>query len=100
MAVLKDMLFMYVSVCRYFTDYPRTQDFFEHFKGKSLDDLKTSAKLRAHGTTVLHAVTAMVENLDDLDTLVVLLQNTADRHTPRGVKFMEYEVSGRLRMYN
>ena len=49
--------------------------------------------MQAHGTTVLHAVTAMVENLDDVDTLVVLLQNTADRHCPRGVKFLEYEVS-------
>ncbi|KAK2181726.1 hypothetical protein NP493_383g00037 [Ridgeia piscesae] len=76
---------------KYFTEYPRTQDFFEHFKGKSLEELKTSAKLRAHGTTVLHAVTAMVENLDDLDTMVVLLNNTVDRHTPRTVGFPEYD---------
>ncbi|KAI0215889.1 hypothetical protein LSAT2_032024 [Lamellibrachia satsuma] len=81
---------------RYFEEYPRTQDFFEHFKGKSLEELKTSPKLRAHGTTVLHAVTAMVENLDDPDTMVVLLNNTVDRHTPRTVGFPEYAVGTML----
>ncbi|KAI0209094.1 hypothetical protein LSAT2_006220 [Lamellibrachia satsuma] len=74
---------------KYFKEYPRIQDFFVPFKGKSLEELKTSPKLRAHGTTVLHAVTAMVENLDDPDTMVVLLNNTAERHTPRTVAFPE-----------
>ena len=65
----------------------------------SLEELRASPKMQAHGTTVLHAVTAMVENLDDVDTLVVLLQNTADRHCPRGVKFLEYEVSIRSMLF-
>ena len=83
------------TVCRYFKEYPRIQGYFPYFEGKSLDELRDSDKLRSAGTTVLNAVTSIVENLDDPDTMVVLQNNTAERHTPRSVTFREYEV-GRL----
>lgn len=79
---------------RLFQTYPVIQDRFELFKGKSLDELRTSPKMKAHATSVFYALTSYVENVDDPETLVGLVQKIAVSHVGRGIPSDDFEVSG------
>ncbi|KAK7070956.1 oxygen carrier activity protein [Halocaridina rubra] len=75
-----------------FRRQPVLQTRFKGFAGKSEDELKNSRRLAAHGSTVMLAINNLVENLDDLDTLVDLLKTTGDNHFRRGVPKGDFEL--------
>ncbi|ESO91320.1 hypothetical protein LOTGIDRAFT_203115 [Lottia gigantea] len=75
----------------YFIAYPYTQDYFHKFKGKDLKQVEKSAQMRSHGTTVMHALNALVENLDDPECLVDLLQKNAVTHFKLGIRYQQYK---------
>ncbi|BFZ10645.1 hypothetical protein BsWGS_13684 [Bradybaena similaris] len=74
-----------------FEAYPVIQDRFELFKGKPLDELRTSPKMKAHATSVFYALTSYVENVDDPETLVGLVQKIAVTHVGRGIPSDDFE---------
>ncbi|XP_041348067.1 globin-like [Gigantopelta aegis] len=73
-----------------FKEYPYTQDYFEQFKGKSLEELKTSTTMRAHATTVMYSIGSLVENLDDAECLVQLCQKIGRNHFHREVSLRSF----------
>nr|XP_053653311.1 globin-like isoform X1 [Cherax quadricarinatus]XP_053653313.1 globin-like isoform X1 [Cherax quadricarinatus]XP_053653314.1 globin-like isoform X1 [Cherax quadricarinatus] len=70
---------------RLFQDAPLIQTRFKGFVGLTEDELRTNKRLVAHGTTVLMAITSMVDNIDDVSVLVELLKNTGANHNTRGI---------------
>ncbi|KAK6177778.1 hypothetical protein SNE40_015812 [Patella caerulea] len=76
---------------RLFKAYPKSQDFFEHFKGKDPESLRKKTMLRVHGTTVMHALNSMVESIDDPECLIGLLERNALSHYPRGIRIQHYQ---------
>nr|CBN88274.1 hemoglobin [Carcinus maenas] len=75
-----------------FQEEPVLQTRFKGFAGKSIEELKNSKRLAAHGTTVVMAITAMVDNLEDVSVLVELLKNTGANHRDRGVPKGDFEL--------
>ncbi|KAG7164355.1 Globin-like [Homarus americanus] len=61
---------------RLFREEPQLKTRFKGFMNKTEDQLRENKRLAAHGTTVLTAITSMVDNLDDVGVLVELLQTT------------------------
>uniref|UniRef100_A0A0B6ZNH9 Globin n=1 Tax=Arion vulgaris TaxID=1028688 RepID=A0A0B6ZNH9_9EUPU len=74
-----------------FEEFPYMQDQFEPFKGKSLSELRTSPKMKAHATSVFYVITSYVETVDDPETLVGLVQKIAVTHVDRGINVKEFE---------
>ncbi|XP_045602393.1 globin D, coelomic [Procambarus clarkii] len=70
---------------RLFQDEPIIQTRFKGFAGVPEAELRKSKRLVAHGTTVMMAITSMVDNLDDVSVLVELLKNTGANHKNRGI---------------
>lgn len=70
---------------KFFTLHPEAQDYFHDFKGLSIDEVRTHKKLRAHALSVMYAFKSFIDSLDDLDTLIELVQKNARSHAPRGV---------------
>lgn len=64
------------------------------FRFRDEEDLYASPALRKHATGVVATVGAAVGLLEDLDTLVPILQDLGARHVPRGVKAEYYPVVG------
>ncbi|KAK3854693.1 hypothetical protein Pcinc_038843, partial [Petrolisthes cinctipes] len=71
---------------RLFREHPQIQTRFRGFDGKSEAELKTSKRLVAHATTVMMAITSLVDNIDDPSVLVELLTTTGQNHHNRGVQ--------------
>ncbi|GFO27696.1 globin [Plakobranchus ocellatus] len=76
----------------YFKAYPSMQDLFPAFKGRPLDELRTSPALRAHATSVMYAIKSYVGTVDDAETLAGLVTKMATSHVPRGIKAENLEV--------
>ena len=76
-----------------FREYPYTQDYFEHFKGKSLEELQTSTQMRAHATTVMYSIGSLVENLEDSECLIQLVNKLGRNHFHREVSLKSFVVS-------
>ncbi|KAK0062358.1 globin [Biomphalaria pfeifferi] len=74
-----------------FLAYPYMQNYFSLFKGKSIEELRTSAKLKAHATSVMYALTSYVENVEDSENLVGLVQKIAVSHIGRGITVEDFE---------
>ncbi|XP_059165568.1 globin-like [Physella acuta] len=74
-----------------FTAYPYMQNYFDLFKGKSISELRSSPKLKAHATSVMYAITSYVENVEDSENLVGLVQKIAVSHIGRGIKVDDFE---------
>lgn len=73
--------------------YPNIQDMFKRLKGKSVEELRKNASLRAHGLDFNRMMSAYVENLDDVECLVNLIQKIILSHLPRNIGPAEYLVS-------
>ncbi|XP_067684142.1 globin-like [Haliotis asinina] len=74
-----------------FTAYPNQQEFFPLFHDKSLEELASSSKMRAHATTVMYQIGSFVDNLDDPECLVALIEKVANNHLKRGIRMKEFE---------
>lgn len=71
---------------------PELQTRFKGFAGKSKAELRNSKRLVAHGTTVLMAISSLVDNLDDVSVLVELLKNIAANHKERGIPYHDFQL--------
>ncbi|XP_055336239.1 cytoglobin-2-like isoform X2 [Paramacrobiotus metropolitanus] len=71
---------------RYFSRFPEFKDAFESLRDVRLQDIGKSHKLRAHSVQVMHALTALIDNLNDPDVLVSLLMKTGRNHAKRGMR--------------
>ncbi|CAL1528705.1 unnamed protein product [Lymnaea stagnalis] len=74
-----------------FVAHPHMQDYFQLFKGKSVAELRSSPKMKAHATSVMYALTSYVENVEDSENLVGLIQKIAISHLGRGIELQEFE---------
>ncbi|CAD5122329.1 DgyrCDS10769 [Dimorphilus gyrociliatus] len=79
-----------------FTMYPETQNMFKRLKNKSVEELRKSAALRAHGLDFNRMLSAFVENLDDVECLVNLIQKVVLSHLPRKIGPDEYLVVAKV----
>lgn len=89
---------------RYFRKHPESQQRFSAFKDVPVEELKGSSKLQAHANSVMYAVTAVVDNLDDSECLVEMLRKLGLNHAGHMVTKQEFKVnneqfylSGRVR---
>merc|ERR1712137_789329 len=79
-----------------FREHEDIRSFFKLFEGMSLEEIEKSSKLRAHATNFRMGVASYVENLDieDLSTVVVLIQKTAENHfVRRQIRGKEFRVA-------
>ncbi|XP_064107359.1 globin-like [Macrobrachium nipponense] len=75
-----------------FREEPVIQSRFKGFQNKTEEQLRTNRRLAAHASTVLHAITLLVDNLDDVSTLVELLKTTGENHCKRGIPKGDFEL--------
>lgn len=75
----------------FFKRHPEHQKLFHDFKDVRVSELPNEQKFRGHAVRVFFAITSLIDNLDDLDTVVDILQKTARDHKPRGVKGQQFE---------
>lgn len=71
---------------------PELQTRFKGFTNKTEEELKTNRRFAAHGSTVLHAITTLVDNLDDTPTLLDLLKTTGANHHNRGIPRKDFDL--------
>ena len=76
-----------------FEQHPPSQTRFKHFVNKSAEELKTSKKLGAHGSTVMMAFSNMVDNIDDVGCLVEIIKSVGRNHMKRIIPKDDFEVS-------
>ncbi|KAG8432864.1 hypothetical protein GDO86_017210 [Hymenochirus boettgeri] len=68
-------------VIRLFTDYPETKVYFKKLNNIStLEEMKASAGIRAHGKRVMGALNEVIVNLNDWDVVNGALSELAQRH--------------------
>jgi hypothetical protein len=54
---------------------------------------RTNKKMRVHGTRVMHALSSMIQSLDELDVVAGIMMKTVDTHFDLGVDTVsQYEV--------
>ncbi|CAL4141546.1 unnamed protein product [Meganyctiphanes norvegica] len=75
-----------------FEEEPDLQQRFASFRDKDLSELRTNKRMAAHATTVMTAIQACVDNLDDVETLVELLKTTGVNHEKRGIPKEDFEL--------
>ncbi|CAG2185801.1 unnamed protein product [Mytilus edulis] len=68
-----------------FTTYPEAQKMFPMFDGLTIEEVRSSKKLRAHALSLMYALKSFLDNLDDSDTLDGLVRKNAINHAKRGV---------------
>ncbi|KAF5271231.1 hypothetical protein FQA39_LY08238 [Lamprigera yunnana] len=73
----------------FFKDFPEYQNFFP-FRDVPYEELRTNNKLRSHGVSVMYAIGAIVDNLDDNDVLIGLLEKNGESHGKRKVTAKHY----------
>ncbi|XP_033607391.1 globin isoform X2 [Cryptotermes secundus] len=75
---------------RFFKSNPSHQRYFEAFKDVSLKDLPSNRKFQAHCTSVMYALTSVVDNLDDTGCLVEMLTKLGQNHHRHGITRQEF----------
>ncbi|XP_060555774.1 hemoglobin-3-like [Ruditapes philippinarum] len=75
---------------------PDVRKFFKSFNGMKMEEIRTSAKLRAHAINFKHGITSFVDNLDDLDCLVVLVHKLTANHFRREIRIEHFKEAFRL----
>lgn len=74
-----------------FEEHPDIQTSFASFRDKELSELRTNKKMAAHAVTVMTAIQACVDNLNDVETLVEMLKSTGVNHDRRGIPRKDFE---------
>ena len=72
---------------------PESQSYFKAFANKTPEELKTDKRLAAHASTVMLAISGIVDNLGDAETLVHILKTTGRNHKRRGISKDAFIVS-------
>lgn len=75
-----------------FGEQPDLQSRFASFREKDLEELRTNKKMASHAVTVMTAIQACVDNLNDVETLVELLKTTGVNHDQRGIPREDFEI--------
>lgn len=73
-----------------FESNPSHQRHFEAFKDVPLKDLPSNRKFQAHCTSVMYALTSVVDNLDDTECLVEMLTKLGQNHHRHGITRQEF----------
>lgn len=76
---------------KYFQEHPEYQKFFRAFSDVPLSELRGNRRLLAHATSVMYAITSVVDNLDDPDCLIELLAKIGVSHIPRNLARHHFE---------
>ncbi|KAK2149401.1 hypothetical protein LSH36_454g05049 [Paralvinella palmiformis] len=77
---------------RLFQEHPEYQDYFKELKGYTMEELRTNKQMRIHGTRVMHALSSMIDSLDELDVAAGIMRKTIDTHFDVNVKtIVQYE---------
>jgi hemoglobin-like flavoprotein len=79
---------------RFFTENPTYQANFKSFKDVPLKELRGNKKLAAHAATVLYAITALVDNLDDPEVITEMLLKTSGAHFKRNITLPMFQNLG------
>ncbi|CAL4161331.1 unnamed protein product, partial [Meganyctiphanes norvegica] len=75
-----------------FEEQPDLQQRFPSLRDKMLSELRTNKRMAEHATTVMTAIQALVDNLDDVETLVEMLKSTGVNHDRRGIPKEDFEI--------
>lgn len=74
----------------FFEANPSYQSKFKSFKDVPLKDLPRNPKFQAHCTSVMYALTSVVDNLDDTGCLVEMLFKLGQNHYRHGISRQEF----------
>lgn len=74
----------------FFESYPSYQNFFKAFKDVPLKELPKNSKFHAHCTSVMYALTSIVDNLDDPECLVEMLSKLGENHQRRSIARQQF----------
>ena len=85
---------VYLLIDRFFTENPSYQQNFKSFKDVPISELSGNKKLLAHAISVLYAVTSLVDNLDDPETLVEMLSKVGQNHSRRHINLEMFQNLG------
>lgn len=75
-----------------FATYPAWQEKFPAWKGVSIDQVKSSVRIKAHGTSVFCELGKFVDSMDDMDVLKDLLKRSGMFHTGKGIGIEYFQV--------
>lgn len=64
---------------------PSVQDYFPEFKGKNEEELRGLFSFETQSTLMINIFDEVVEKLDDMDSVINLLQKTAEKHRQMGI---------------
>lgn len=73
----------------YFKQFPEYQKMFP-FRDVPIAELPTNKKLKGHGTNVMYALSAVIDNLNNTDVLIDLLEKNGETHSKRNVPEKAY----------
>lgn len=71
---------------------PSVQDYFPEFKGKNEEELRGLFSFETQSTLMINIFDEVVEKLDDMDSVINLLQKTAERHRQMGISAEVFRV--------
>ncbi|KAK7102989.1 globin-like [Littorina saxatilis] len=75
---------------RFFEEYPNNLDFFTEFRDLRPEELRDSTGLQQHAMRVMHALTCVVDSIDDAHVLIGVLHKTVDSHLTRGIRVAQF----------
>ena len=78
---------------RLFSDHPELQTYFKGMAKLTPEELQGSKRLSAHAHTVLLNISGIVDNLDDVETLAIILEKIGMSHKRRGIAKDSFDVS-------
>ncbi|XP_054714517.1 globin-like [Uloborus diversus] len=70
---------------KFFDMFPDYQLLFKAFANTPRNELSKNVKLAAHATSVMYAISSLVDNLQDTECLVELLSKIGHSHRPRNL---------------
>ena len=73
-------------MCRLFNNHPDVKRTFSSLTHMSDEEILQSPVLRAHMLVFGNTVNTWIQQLDDIETLIALIQKLADSHVIRGIK--------------
>jgi hemoglobin-like flavoprotein len=85
---------------RLFTNYPNYLKSFPRFRKINMNELSTNKALQAHAVQFMKGMSAMAENIDDLECLDELLYKIAARHQPLKLQPRDMKVRVILYIYS
>ncbi|XP_034248482.1 globin-2 B chain-like [Thrips palmi] len=77
-----------------FEKHPDVRDMFPFARGKQWAEYSEDARLRAHVSSVMYALTSMVDNLGDVACLDAMVRKLADNHVRRRVTLEHFKALG------